>query len=753
MKPVTKAGAISWSRPSAPTTFEPSNEQRVDPAHAAAVATRVSPVTHGLLALIRPSAGQVCHSLIVVSNWMPGSAQAHAAYEILSHSARACSVLCDLTCRCGGCSFHSRPSSTAWRNVVGDADRVVRVLARDREVALRVPVELVDGDLDLPEALLGEPDHAHHVAHRDLEAPRLRHRLAQRRGSWCGRSASSSFLVGPQHDFITAFKRGSASCCPRRGPRPSAPRSTFQSTNVSMSGWSTSRQTIFAARRVVPPDLIAPAARSPIFRNDMRPDDLPPPERGSFSPRRRLKFVPVPEPYLKRRASRTQRSMMPPSSTRSSADALDEAGVRLGALVGRGRRLDLARLRVDVEVALRGAVDAVREVQPRVEPLGAVRRAALVGEHAAHLVVERLRVLRRVEVAVGLAPVAPAARQAVEDLPRVLLARRLRLAVLDARLRTLKDRLAVGADHRHAAAAEVLLGEDVGRDARPRGRHRDLVVLEDDAAVRVLDLRDAPIPGDALVGIPTGDGEAARDLHERAFPATASDSRGPLGPRGDDRRRRTRKTKWKGRRRWQGARRPRSRHPQAMPSPVPLDLDARVSPRSPLPSRALVLRETTRRRAPKVGFGKSVRLRRADSTRQGRPRNGNSLLPAGPRPVEAPRDFPKAQRVVVLAAGCPHRRDPDLTQRTRKRRPACPRASGNTTGGGGQASKGVPGPPVAGARLRFRRSRKPRHKRRLGRLPTSTPPRLAPPSPPPRPHPSAASRRPLRSPHFPARLS
>ena len=74
-----------------------------------------------------------------------------------------------------------------------------------------------------------------------------------------------------------------------------------------------------AARRVVPPDLMAPAARSPILRNDMRPELLPPPASGSPSARRLEKLEPVPEPILKRRASRTHRSMMPPSFTRSSA--------------------------------------------------------------------------------------------------------------------------------------------------------------------------------------------------------------------------------------------------------------------------------------------------------------------------------------------------------------------------------------------------------------------------------------------------
>src|SRR5207237_957712 len=48
---------------------------------------------HGFDALIRPSPGQVCHSLIVVSNCTPGSAQAQAALVIWSHRSRARSVL------------------------------------------------------------------------------------------------------------------------------------------------------------------------------------------------------------------------------------------------------------------------------------------------------------------------------------------------------------------------------------------------------------------------------------------------------------------------------------------------------------------------------------------------------------------------------------------------------------------------------------------------------------------------------------
>src|SRR5580692_3486230 len=59
----------------------------------------------------------------------------------------------------------------------------------------------------------------------------------------------------------------------------------FQLMKSAISGWSMSRQTILAARRVVPPLLVAPAARSNTSRKLMRPDDVPPPESFSCRPR------------------------------------------------------------------------------------------------------------------------------------------------------------------------------------------------------------------------------------------------------------------------------------------------------------------------------------------------------------------------------------------------------------------------------------------------------------------------------------
>ena len=50
-------------------------------------------------------------------------------------------------------------------------------------------------------------------------------------------------------------------------------------TNSSMSGWSASRMTIFAARRVLPPDLIVPADASAPRMNETGPVAVPPPSR------------------------------------------------------------------------------------------------------------------------------------------------------------------------------------------------------------------------------------------------------------------------------------------------------------------------------------------------------------------------------------------------------------------------------------------------------------------------------------------
>ena len=71
------------------------------------------------------------------------------------------------------------------------------------------------------------------------------------------------------------------------------------------------RITIFAARRVRPPDLMTPANASNPFMKETGPEAVPPPWMCSFEERSEEKFVPVPEPHLKRRPSVFARFRIP----------------------------------------------------------------------------------------------------------------------------------------------------------------------------------------------------------------------------------------------------------------------------------------------------------------------------------------------------------------------------------------------------------------------------------------------------------
>ena len=65
------------------------------------------------------------------------------------------------------------------------------------------------------------------------------------------------------------------------------------------SGWSTSRITILAARRVFPPDLIVPADASAPRMKLTGPEAVPPPARPSFDDRSFDRLMPEPDPPLK----------------------------------------------------------------------------------------------------------------------------------------------------------------------------------------------------------------------------------------------------------------------------------------------------------------------------------------------------------------------------------------------------------------------------------------------------------------------
>ena len=75
--------------------------------------------------------------------------------------------------------------------------------------------------------------------------------------------------------------------------------SALHQMNFSMSGWSTSSTTIFAARRVLPPDLMVPAQASAPRMKETGPEARPPFERCSDEPRMLERLIPEPEPPRK----------------------------------------------------------------------------------------------------------------------------------------------------------------------------------------------------------------------------------------------------------------------------------------------------------------------------------------------------------------------------------------------------------------------------------------------------------------------
>src|SRR5687768_10498192 len=103
------------------------------------------------------------------------------------------------------------------------------------------------------------------------------------------------------------------------------------SMNSSMSGWSMSRTTIFAARRVAPPDLMVPADASAPRMKLTGPEAVPPEERSSFEDRIRERLRPAPEPPLKIRPS--SRYQFRIESIWSSTARMKHALTCCGALV------------------------------------------------------------------------------------------------------------------------------------------------------------------------------------------------------------------------------------------------------------------------------------------------------------------------------------------------------------------------------------------------------------------------------------
>src|SRR3954451_18597234 len=208
----------------------------------------------GFDALMRPEFGDVCHWVIVVSYWTPGSAQRHAASAISRISSRACIGSPTGSPVERAVVRHSPSSSTARMNAS---------VTRTELLAFWYWIEVKPS----PSIDMSKPARA-------------------------SASALSSSLA-------------------------------LHWMKSMMSGWSTSRTTILAARRVLPPDLIVPAQESAPRMNETGPEAVPPLDSVSREARMRDRLMPEPEPPRKILPSRVFQSRI--ESIVSSTERMKQA--------------------------------------------------------------------------------------------------------------------------------------------------------------------------------------------------------------------------------------------------------------------------------------------------------------------------------------------------------------------------------------------------------------------------------------------
>src|SRR6195952_5782811 len=245
---------VCWKRSTSKVPSGRRNFMRLSDARLQAESSTCMYSEHGLDALMRPEFGDVCHSLMMVSYWTPGSAQRQAASAILRISSRA-GIGSPIGWGLEGASVrHSASFSTASMKVS---------VTRTELLAFWYWMDL-------------KPSPS-----MDISKPALR-----------SASALSSSLA-------------------------------LHSMNSTMSGWSTSRTTILAARRVLPPDLMVPAQESAPRMKEPGPEAVPPLLSGSIDPRMLDRLIPDPEPPRKIRPSRVFQSRI--ESIVSSTERMKQA--------------------------------------------------------------------------------------------------------------------------------------------------------------------------------------------------------------------------------------------------------------------------------------------------------------------------------------------------------------------------------------------------------------------------------------------
>ena len=229
-----------------------------------------------------------------------------------------------------------------------------------------------------------------------------------------------------------------------------------------MSGWSTSRITIFAARLVLPPDLIVPADESAPRMKLTGPDAVPPPARISTEARILLRFTPAPDPPLKMTPSSVYQLRI--ESIESSTARMKQAdpccGTPFTPMLNQTGELNAAFwwmmrcLSSAANVSASSSSSKYPSFRPQVLIVSTTRSATCLSDHS---------------------------RSAVPEGP-----------------------------------PEVLLGEDVRGVQAPRGGHLDAELLEGHRPVAVVgDPRIASLPDDLVIRVDTRLGEVSTNAERR----------------------------------------------------------------------------------------------------------------------------------------------------------------------------------------------------------------------------------------------
>ena len=158
-------------------------------------------------------------------------------------------------------------------------------------------------------------------------------------------------------------------------------------------------------------------------------------------------------------------------------------------------------------MSLRGTVNSVGPLQSSVEPLRTIWRGYLIEQHPGNFVVERLRVLRRGEVAKLLAPMFPATSQPMHNLFHGS------LWTKNGFSRGIHFVLAGRVHLRHACLAEIFAHHNVRCQLTPRRRDFSVIHFKHRRPVAITNATCASAPLNCAEDVLSWTGESWRDLH------------------------------------------------------------------------------------------------------------------------------------------------------------------------------------------------------------------------------------------------